>query len=91
MQLPTRTEALRYFYNQALGQFVGFYVGLSSAGLVSRFFDTRRVSNMWGLMARKPVVDAGTFMVFQQIAAALIGFVVFEVVSRNLKPLLHRT
>jgi hypothetical protein len=88
MQLPTRKEALRYFYKHALAQFVGFYVGMSSAGLVSRFFETRRVSNMFGLLARRPVVDAGTFMILQQIAAALIGFIVFEIVSRNVKPLL---
>ena len=86
MQLPTKKEALRYFYSQALSQFVGFYVGMSSAGLVSRFFETRRVSNMWGLMARKPVVDAATFGILQQTAAVMIGFVVFEIISRNLKP-----
>jgi len=90
MQLPTRKDALRYVYSQALSQFVGFYVGMSSTGLVSRFFETRRVSNMWGLMARKPVVDAATFGAFQQIAALMIGFVVFEIVSRNLKPFLRR-
>jgi hypothetical protein len=90
MQLPTKKEAVRYFYSQAVSQFVGFYVGMSSAGLVSRFFETRRVSNMWGLLARKPVVDAGTFRMLEQIVAVMIGFLVFEIISRNLKPVIKR-
>src|SRR5262249_19751468 len=44
----------------------------------------------WGFMARKTVITAGTFSVLERIVAVLIGFVVFEIVSTNLKPLLER-
>lgn len=78
-----------YFFNQALGQFIGFYVATYSTGIVSKFFETRRISNLWGFLARKTVVDAGTFSVLERIVAVLIGFIVFEIVSTNLKPLLE--
>jgi hypothetical protein len=79
-----------YLYNQALGQFIGFYVAIYSTGIVSTFFETRRISKLWGCLARKTVVEAGTFSVLERIVAVLIGFIVFEIVSTNLKPLLER-
>ena len=90
MKLPTRKASIEYLYNQALGQFIGFYIGIYSAGIVSTFFETRSISNLWGFLARKTVIDAGTFNVLERIVAVLIGFIVFEIVSRNLKPLLER-
>jgi hypothetical protein len=90
MKIPSRKDALEYLKGQAFSQFVGFYVGLSSSGLVSQFFETRSVSNLWGILAEKPVVDAQTFNVLERIFAVLIGFVVFEIVSKNLRPLVQR-
>lgn len=90
MKLPTRKESVEYLYNQALAQFIGFYIGIYSTGIVSRFFETRSISNLWGFLARKTVVDEGTFSVLERIVAVLIGFIVFEIVSKNLKPLLER-
>lgn len=90
MKIPSRKEALEYLKNQVLAQFIGFYVGISSTGLVSQFFETRGISNLWGVLARKPVVNAQTFNVLERIVAVVIGFIVFEIVSRNLKPLMDR-
>jgi hypothetical protein len=90
MKIPNRKEAFEYLKGQALAQFVGFYVGMSSTGLLSRFFETRGISNLWGVLARKPVVDAQTFNILERIVAVVIGFIVFEIVSRNLKPVIAR-
>ncbi len=88
MKIPNRKETLGYLKGQALGQFIGFYVGMSSTGLVSQFFETRGISNLWGVLARKPILDAQTFNILERIVAVVIGFIVFEIVSRNLKPLI---
>ena len=90
MKLPTRRKSIDYLFNQALGQFIGFYVAIYSTGIVSTFFETRSISNLWGFLARKTVVGAGTFSVLERLVAVLIGFIVFEIVSTNLKPLLER-
>ena len=90
MKLPTRKEAVQYLYSQSLAQFVGFYIGIYSSGIVSRFFETRSFSNLWGILARKPIVDEGTFSALERMVAVMIGFIVFVIVSTILKPLLER-
>ena len=90
MRFPNRKEVLEYLKGQALAQFIGFYVGISSTRLVSQFLETRGISNLWGVLARKPLVDAQTFNVLERIVSVVIGFIVFEIVSRNLKPLIER-
>lgn len=90
MKLPTRRESLEYLYSQALAQFIGFYIGIYSTVIVSTFFETRSISNLWGFLARKTVVDQGTFNVLERVVAVLIGFIVFQIVSKNLKALLAR-
>ena len=90
MKTPSREEVLEYLKNQAFAQFVGFYVGITSTGLVSSFFETRSISNLWGILAKRPLVDPQTFSILERVVAVVIGFVVFEIVSRNMKPLVER-
>lgn len=90
MKLPTRQEAVQYFYNQVLAQFTAFCIGIYSTGIVSRFFETRSITNLWGFLARKTVIDEGTFAILERIVAVVVGFIVFEIVNRNLKPLLEK-
>lgn len=90
MKLPTRKEAVHYLYDQVLAQFTGFCIGIYSTGIVSRFFETRSFSNLWGILARKTVVDEGTFNILERIVAIVIGFIVFVMVTTILKPLLER-
>lgn len=90
MKLPTRKEAVQYLYDQVLAQFTGFCIGIYSTGIVSRFFETRSITNLWGLLARKTVVDEGTFNILERIVAVVIGFIVFVIVTTILKPLLER-
>ena len=81
MPWPTRKNLLNYAYNQFKGHFLGFIVGTSAASFVSTFFETRKVSNLWGLTARKTVVSADTFRVLEWFCALVVGFIVFEVVN----------
>lgn len=90
MKLPTRKEAVQYLYDQVLAQFTAFCIGIYSTGIISRFFETRSISNLWGFLARKTVVDAGTFNILERIVAVVIGFIVFVMVTTILKPQLER-
>lgn len=40
---------------------------------------------MWGLTARKTVVDKQTFHAFEWMITILIGFIVFEIISKWVK------
>jgi hypothetical protein len=81
MARPTTKNLLKYACNQFKGQFLGFIVGTSAASLVSTFFETRKVSNLWGLTARKTVVSGDTFRFLEWFCALVVGFIAFEVVN----------
>ena len=74
-----------YLYNNFLGNFLGFIIGLASAKLVAHFFATKSIKNLWGLTARKNLVDKQTFVILQWTISILIGFIVFEIISKGLK------
>jgi len=81
MPWPTTKDLSRYAYNQFKGNFLGFIVGTLAARLVSTFFETRKVSNLWGLTARKTVVSGSTFRFLEWFCALVVGFIMFEVVN----------
>lgn len=85
MAWPTTRDLSRYAYNQFKGHFLGFIVGTLAARLVSTFFETRKVSNLWGLTARKTVVSGGTFRFLEWSCALVVGFIAFEVVNNLVK------
>ncbi|MGX5819821.1 hypothetical protein ACWKWU_16610 [Chitinophaga lutea] len=74
-----------YILNNYIGNFIGFVIGMASTRLVSHFFTTRSIRNLWGLTARKTVVDKHTYTTMEWVIAILIGFIVFEIVSKWLK------
>ena len=74
-----------YLYNNFLGNFLGFIVGMASTGLVSHFFATKSIKNLWGLTTRKTLVDKQTFSMMEWAVSILIGFIVFEIVSKSVK------
>jgi choline-glycine betaine transporter len=69
-------------YSNFAGNFLGFVIGMASARLVSHFFTTRSIKNLWGLTARKTVVDKQTFSAMEWMISILIGFIVFEIISK---------
>lgn len=69
---------------------MGFLIGLSATGLVSRFFETRSIKNLWGLGAKKTVVDRDTFANLEWIISIIIGFIVFEIMTKVVKAKIDR-
>jgi hypothetical protein len=74
-----------YLYNNFLGNFLGFIIGMASTRLVSHFFATKGIKNLWGLTAKKTVIDKQTFSILEWSISILIGFVVFEIISKVIK------
>lgn len=74
-----------YLYNNFVGNFLGFIVGMASTRLVSHFFATRNIKNLWGLTARKTIVDKQTFNILELSISIIIGFIVFEIISKGVK------
>lgn len=85
MAWPTRKNLSKYAYNHFKGHFLGFIAGTSAASFVSTFFETRKVSNLWGLTARKTVVSGDTFRFLEWFCALVVGFIAFEVVNNLVK------
>lgn len=85
MKTQKRKAVLNYLSEQFIGRFTGFVIGLWATRIVSHFFTTRSIHNLWGLTAKKTVVSKQTFGNLQWIAAAVIGYLVFEVVVRVVK------
>ena len=85
MAWPITKDLLKYAYNQFKGQFLGFIVGTSAASFVSTFFETRKMSNLWGLTAKKTVVSGDTFRFLEWFCALVVGFIAFELVNNLAK------
>jgi len=80
-----RKTVLNYLSEQFIGRFTGFIIGLWASSLISHFFTTRSIHNLWGLTARKMVVSKQTLNNLEWIASVLIGYIVFEIVLRIMK------
>ena len=80
-----RKAIFNYLADQFIGRFTGFIIGLWASSLVSHFFTTRSIHNLWGLTAKKTVVSKQTFGNLEWIASVLIGYIVFEIVIRIMK------
>jgi galactitol-specific phosphotransferase system IIC component len=85
MKNNTSKKFIEYLYNNFTGNFLGFVIGIASTRLVSHFFTTRSIKNLWGLTARKTVVDKQTFSGLQWMISIIIGFIVFEIISKWVK------
>jgi hypothetical protein len=75
----------KYVYDQLTGNFTGFLIGLSATTLVSNFFETRNIRNLWGLASKKTIVDKDTFSNLEWIISLIIGFIVFEIMTKIVK------
>lgn len=79
-----------YVYNNYVGNFLGFVIGMVSARLVSHYFTTRSIRNLWGHATHKTVVDKHTYSTLEWTISIIIGFIVFEIVSKWLKKKMHK-
>jgi hypothetical protein len=85
MAWPSAKDLSKYAYSQFKGHFLGFIVGTSATSFVSTFFDTRKLSNLWGLTARKTIVSRETFRFLEWSCALVVGFIAFEIVNNLVK------
>src|ERR1051325_5385511 len=81
----TGRKFVEYLYSNFTGNFLGFIIGMASTRLVSHWFTTRSIKNLWGLTARKTVVDKQTFSAMEWAVSIIIGFIVFEIISKWVK------
>lgn len=85
MKFPQTSSFFKYIYDNFIANFIGFIIGMAATKLVSHFFVTRSIKNLWGLAARKTVIDKKTFSNLELFISVIIGFIVFEVLSKWLK------
>jgi hypothetical protein len=85
MAWPIPKHLAKYTYNHFKGHFLGFIAGTSATGFVSTFFETRKVSNLWGLTASRTIVSNDTFRFLEWFCALVVGFIAFEVVNNLAK------
>jgi hypothetical protein len=83
-------KILLYFYDKLTGSFMGFLIATLATGLVSRYFETRSIKNLWGLTSKKRIVDKATFSQLEWIISVCIGFIVFEIITKVIKKKLDR-
>jgi len=81
----TVAKLLAYLLDNFTSNFLGFIVAMASTRLVARFFTTRSIKNLWGLTAHKTVIDKQTYTSLEWFVSVIIGFVVFELISKGLK------
>lgn len=81
----TSQKFLQYVYSSYTGNFIGFAIGMASTRLVAHFFTTRSIKNLWGLTAKRTVVDKQTFSLMEWAISIIIGFIVFEIISKWVK------
>src|SRR5215510_8538870 len=75
----------KYLTDQFIGTFTGFIIGIWASSLVSHFFATRSIKNLWGLTAKKTLVDKQTFTAMEWLVSAIVGYLVFEIAARFIK------
>jgi len=85
MKSNASQKFLQYMYSNFTGNFIGFAIGMASTRLVAHFFTTRSIKNLWGLTAKKAVVDKQTFSAMEWMISIIIGFLVFEIISKWVK------
>ena len=85
MKQTRKPSVIKYFYEKLTGTFAGFMIAFAATGLISQFFETRSIRNLWGLTAKKTVIDKQTFSNLEWIISVVIGFIVFELLTKNVK------
>src|SRR4030095_1974615 len=82
MKYLSTSNIAKYLYNNFIGNFLGFVVGMASTRIVAHFFATKSLRNLWGLTSKKTVVDKSTFTNLQLLVSIVIGYIVFEIISK---------
>ena len=78
-------KALHFIAGEVTNLAVGYLAGLSASNLVSRFFVKRGLANLWGLTAKREVVQKDTYEWLMFISSYLICLIVMVAVSQLVK------
>ena len=89
MKNNTGQKFMQYVYSNYTGNFIGFAIGMASTRLVKHFYTTRSIKNLWGITAKRTVVDKQTFSFMEWAISIIIGFLVFEIISKWVKKKLN--
>lgn len=85
MRIKVVRKFLEYLYSNYVGNFIGFAIGMASTRVVAYFFTTKSIHNLWGLTAHKTIVTKHTYSNMEWGISLVIGFIVFELISKWLK------
>ncbi len=78
----TWKKAANFFINELLGKFVGFVVGMWASKLFThQVYEKKSIKNIFGLLGRKKIIVNDTPEWLQWLIAAVVGFIVLELIS----------
>ena len=86
----SRKAVLAYLANSLSGSLLGFLVGMWATKLVSGFFETRNIYNLFGLKAKKALISKEAFENMEWVISIIIGFFVFEIFDKIVKEKLNQ-
>ncbi|WMJ75186.1 hypothetical protein RCC89_18745 [Cytophagaceae bacterium ABcell3] len=69
-----------YLFKEIAENFVGFLTGMGVAGLLSSFFETRSIKNLWGLASKKTIVSKTEYEFMETAISFIAGFIVLMLV-----------
>ena len=61
------------------GNAVGLVMAMSSTRIIENFVEVRGISNLWGLMAARPVVSDTTYEILSFLIEFVVALIVFTV------------
>ena len=86
----TKQKIKKFLFNQAIGNFIGFFIGMSVTQLFSHYATERRsMHNLFGLSKRKQVLvnDAPEWL--QWVYSVIVGFIALEFVNHFIETKQH--
>lgn len=86
----SRKAIFAYLSNSLSGSLLGFLVGMWATKLVSGFFETRNIYNLFGLKAKKALISKAAFENMEWVISIIIGFFVFEIFDKIVKEKLNQ-
>jgi hypothetical protein len=90
MKFPPKKRVINYMIDAIAERFIGFIVGMWASGLVSLFFETRNLKNLWGLRSHKTLITKSSYEELEWWVAAIVGFIAYEIVNQFLKDKIGR-
>jgi hypothetical protein len=85
LKIPPKKKIFKYLIEAFAERFIGFIVGIWASGIISLFFETRGLNNLWGLTAHKTILRKATYEELEWWVSAIVGFMVYEMVNQFIR------